>query len=256
MRQKKRYDLILMDIQMPILGGIEATEQIIDWEQEEEEVHVPIIALTANTLRGDREKYLAVGMDDYLSKPIDIAHLKKLFSQYCPAEKTETTKSEENDCAVPTVAPAKKEEDQGVQAQEKLSNDEVLLLRPAEGKKTEDSTGMTRGSVEPAEAKEILMLGGNSLVKKIHQTVLQNLGYEIDHLDNIALLLETVEAKRYGYILIPAAMVDTDVCIALEVLSEMGTLPLILSGEKKEYCSGVFSYASIKELKHLLQSIR
>ncbi|MCB0328260.1 MAG: response regulator, partial [Bdellovibrionales bacterium] len=67
--QSGSFDVILMDIQMPNLGGIEATEQIRKLERERGG-HIPIIALTANAMYGDRERYLAKGMDEYISKPI------------------------------------------------------------------------------------------------------------------------------------------------------------------------------------------
>ena len=70
------YDLILMDENMPNLSGIEATEQIRSLEQKEGRIHTPIIALTANAMTGDRERFLQAGMDEYLAKPI---HKTKLF---------------------------------------------------------------------------------------------------------------------------------------------------------------------------------
>ena len=65
---RQSYDIVLMDIQMPEMDGIEATQLIIQNIREEERPY--IIALTANALSGDREAYLDIGMNDYLSKPI------------------------------------------------------------------------------------------------------------------------------------------------------------------------------------------
>ncbi len=65
-----RYDLILMDVQMPVMSGLMAAEKIRGLEMSTQ-VHVPIIAITANAMLGDMEQCLAVGMDDYISKPID-----------------------------------------------------------------------------------------------------------------------------------------------------------------------------------------
>jgi CheY-like chemotaxis protein len=70
-----RYDLILMDCQMPELDGIDATREIRRWEAQEDADRVPIIALTANAMKGDREQCLEAGMDAFESKPISAARL-------------------------------------------------------------------------------------------------------------------------------------------------------------------------------------
>jgi len=77
--ERQRFDLILMDIQMPGMDGIQATHQI---RKRPEWARVPIVAMTAHAMTGDRERCLAAGMDDYVSKPVSPAHLAALVTRH------------------------------------------------------------------------------------------------------------------------------------------------------------------------------
>lgn len=86
----QNFDLILMDINMPILDGIEATKRIKTLG-----INIPIVALTANALKGDKERFIAEGMDDYISKPIVFQELERILAIY-NANKQENAVQESN----------------------------------------------------------------------------------------------------------------------------------------------------------------
>ncbi len=89
-RRTGNYDLIFMDIQMPVLDGIEATHEILDYEEDEEMPHIPIVALTANALKGDKERFLKEGMDDYISKPLETSELHYVLNKYLDNKRVAT----------------------------------------------------------------------------------------------------------------------------------------------------------------------
>jgi osomolarity two-component system sensor histidine kinase NIK1 len=76
----RNFDVILMDIMMPVMDGLEATTKIRELEDQSNiEKRTPIIALTANTMDNDRDKCISYGMDEFLAKPLDIEKLYFIF---------------------------------------------------------------------------------------------------------------------------------------------------------------------------------
>ena len=81
----ERFDLVLMDVQMPEMDGFEAT-RAIRLEEEETGRHIPIVAMTAHAMKGDRERCLDAGMDAYVAKPINKDELLRVLQEVVAAD--------------------------------------------------------------------------------------------------------------------------------------------------------------------------
>jgi len=81
--KNSEYDVVLMDGQMPKIDGFEATQLIRKWEKENGLQHTPIIAITGYAVKGDRERFMKAGMDDYITKPINENKLLDVIKKYC-----------------------------------------------------------------------------------------------------------------------------------------------------------------------------
>jgi PAS domain S-box-containing protein len=111
---RERYDLVLMDCQMPVLDGYDATRQLRDREgsakehREGGEGRTTVVGLTAYAMKGDREKCLAVGMDDYLSKPVTVEDLEGILRRWTPWQPSQGVRepSPQENLAPVAVSPA------------------------------------------------------------------------------------------------------------------------------------------------------
>ncbi|MBK1722135.1 ATP-binding protein [Thiocystis violacea] len=95
--QRQRYDLVLVDGEMPLMDGIQATQCMRRMEQERGLAKTPIVAVTAHALSEDRDRYLAAGLDDYLSKPYSFAELASVLSRWLPPPGPETARTSEGE---------------------------------------------------------------------------------------------------------------------------------------------------------------
>ena len=81
--KSQKFDIVFMDLQMPVMDGMEASRQVREWENEG--VHTFIVALTADYFPEDGQKLFEAGMDNYLSKPFQVEHIQKLLRYISPA---------------------------------------------------------------------------------------------------------------------------------------------------------------------------
>lgn len=101
--QRQDYDLVLMDIQMPEMDGVTATQQIR--QLDEKCASVPIVAVTANAMQGDREHFLSAGMDDYIAKPIDRDTFHMVVHRYAPQNRPAPAETAEEKTVSENAAP-------------------------------------------------------------------------------------------------------------------------------------------------------
>ena len=80
--QAQRYDLVLMDCEMPVLDGFTATEMLRAWELENHLPRTPVVALTAHIMSEHKERARQVGMDDHMAKPIELSQLREMIERW------------------------------------------------------------------------------------------------------------------------------------------------------------------------------
>lgn len=160
-RKDEAYDLVFMDIQMPIMDGVEATHAILEYEQDENKKHVPIVALTANALQGDRERFLAEGLDEYISKPIKMTELlyilNKFISDKLTVEVTEEPISDKD------TKKSKTNNTSPINNKNKITID----AKPASNNK-------------PSIQRRILIAKQSTLSSKILSKIIDSMGYAYD----------------------------------------------------------------------------
>jgi PAS domain S-box-containing protein len=150
------YDMVLMDVQMPVMDGLEATQHIRNPETAVLNHAVPVVAMTAHAMEGDREKCLAAGMSDYITKPIFAAALTKVFEKWLPWKEVEPESG-----AVPRAVSPKEMLRQPVFDKAGLMDrlmDDIGLARTVADGFAEDVTGLLESlkvSIEAADAAAV-----------------------------------------------------------------------------------------------------
>ena len=240
-RRANKYDLIFMDIQMPVMDGIEATQEILEYEEDDEVPHVPIVALTANALKGDREKFLSQGMDDYIAKPIETSELLYVLNKFLANKASHDIEKVANTIAIPYTEdkipidssledliiplsddsieePAIKEID--IDLLDTLTTTENTVALPAKEDKIDlpyiPSTQKVSLDV-PLEKKveekvvkkpqKILIAKKFILEQRVLVKVIENLGYDYDALEELSQLEDKLLSNEYDIVFTDANLI-------------------------------------------------
>ncbi len=181
-RQNGEYDLIFMDIAMPVMDGVTATKAILEYEEKNNLPHVPVIALTANALKGDREKFLNDGFDEYLPKPITQKDILELLHSY----------------HIPL-----KEEQEKAFAEEKAEKQSETVEIP------EPATAVVPHE-EAAERDGILVYKKSKVETKIFEKVLSQLYNRVETASNTGEFLDAIVKNDYQVIMVDNEISDLD----------------------------------------------
>jgi len=197
-RRNNEYDLLFMDIQMPVMDGIEATHEILDYEEDEELAHVPIVALTANALKGDRERFLNEGMDEYITKPIETSELLYILNKFLSDKartvlKTETKENVKIEPKTEEITPATGNNNSDI---------ELELDKPIEL------------NINKSPEKIILIAKKFLIEKRVLSKVIENLGFNYKILDDTDLLENELISENYDILFTDKDLVTDNLSIS------------------------------------------
>jgi signal transduction histidine kinase/CheY-like chemotaxis protein len=251
LRRQNEYDIVFMDIQMPVMGGIEATQKILEFEEKNRRHHVPIIALTANALHGDREKYIEAGMDNYASKPIDLDDIRRLIGEYFPYNILEKEKDQifkDNIVNGIDVLESEKEE--------KIISD----LEHEEIKESILSEVYEEEIVNPKSLIkfDILLYKKTSLAAEIYVSIFDNLGYDVDMVSSENEFMDKLEEGHYRYVLFDAEPFREMPCLIVDLIRDRDAVPLVFISEEekaKSCCETLSMEPTVEEIRRKLNTV-
>ncbi|MDP3465517.1 MAG: response regulator [Sulfuricurvum sp.] len=273
-RKNGEFDLIFMDIQMPVLDGMEATQEILDFEEDYGQNHVPIIALTANALKGDRERFMAVGMDEYTTKPLvrnDIITLLNNFLSHKIIEINVVPKSVDELISNDLIETQPKEAQEEVAILVNEVPKEVIVDEIPEVESvviTEEATVLN----EPEEQEiiselisafdaDILLAKQNPIEMKLFGRILDDLGYTYVSVNSTDALKSNIINKHYKLALFDKTLPNLDLKELYDIIrsnnSDISLVMLIDPNVDTDQNDAMYVHEMIKNLvnKDLLRLV-
>jgi signal transduction histidine kinase/CheY-like chemotaxis protein len=206
-RQSDHYDIVFMDIQMPVMDGVEATHAILKYEKENDIPHIPIVALTANALKGDRERFLSEGLDEYVSKPIEMNELLYVLNKFLSSKAVIGTPNTTQAPSVTIKEPL---------LEEPVSHDAALLTPEGE-------------AATPVLSGDILIAKHSALSSKIIARLLDTMQRDAVVVNTPAEFDHAIQAQTYQAIFADEEFITEE----NKTLLSQHRVPIVLSGKPK-----------------------
>ena len=229
-RMNNDYDIVFMDIAMPIMDGVESTHKMLEYEKENNLPHIPIIAVTANALKGDRERFMKEGLDEYVTKPIKKENILSVLNMFLQDKIVPEYNSDakDNESKISANSQIKSLE---VETEEEL---EIVSIEP-EVELSEEKLDIQKSvDIEmiqnaPAEIempkRDILIYKKSPIENKIFSSVLAKFSTSIDSVNSLEELKSNLEKYNYSVILFDK---ETSSTSSNDVSKLVGKTPTIM----------------------------
>ena len=254
------------------------SKKILEFEEKHRKHHVPIVAVTANALDGDKEKYINAGMDSYISKPIELEQLKILIQEYFPHKIVENKEEsieniiEEKQDHVDTTDISMNEEihDDTIEAWESAklidenTEEENVDLQSSDNvaetpEKEEEiiAAVAVEKVVEPKRKSDILVYHSMSLIANLYGRILKNLEYTIDIVTDDQEFLDRLDDTEYTFVIYDAEPFISMKCMIVDLIEENGAKPFALIhslSEQDDFCCDTLEEkANIEDIRKKLK---
>ncbi len=204
-RMVGNFDVIFMDVQMPIMDGLTATKEILSFEARNQKKHIPIIALTANATDTDESRCLDAGMDAYIPKPIGTDKIKKTLTSLL------------------TDAPTR----------DNIMPNNIVT-------NTEPIPKIQEQQTVPSTKERVLICKRSPLLRSVYRKIVENQGYIVDTASNEEEFLDHMYKNQYKLVFVDEEMSSKNSkLIATNLIKEFGSIPMALD-QSKNYTNEEF----------------
>jgi signal transduction histidine kinase/CheY-like chemotaxis protein len=204
-RKDGKFDLVFMDIQMPFLDGTEATAEILEFEQVTGDAHVPIVALTANALKGDRERFLAAGLDEYTTKPLVRSEIINILNHFLADKIIDLSATNTKEIPEETIQESSQttSEPEALEENDVIESFEEELIKeePLEIPIEEDLETPIEEELKEEYKADILLAKKSMFETKLYTKVFDALGYSYVDVHSNDALEDEISNNNYKIVL-------------------------------------------------------